>query len=284
MPAADLGPLTLSEILDRMFTIYRKKFLLLASVAALPYIFIVPFFALLFLAGAFPSISTTAQAPPDPKQIEGIMIFVFILFAGFMLCGFLAWLATTAAVWEIQMGREPTIRGAYGMAWRRIGTSLVAGVLGALAVFTGYVLLIIPAIFVGLALSLTGAVIIGEDEGAIDSLKRSWKLTSGYRWRIFVAMFICNAISTVICYIFILPPLFLTPFLVRGGSFPSWFIAVLGMAYFLGLVLPAPLLAIALCLIYYDARVRKEGFDLQRMMDTLPPPIQPSAGPVPEAG
>ena len=46
------------------------------------------------------------------------------------------------------------------------------------------------------------------------------------------------------------------------------FIVIVALSWYL----PAPLLAIALCLIYYDARVRKEGFDLQRMLDALPPP------------
>ncbi len=36
-----------------------------------------------------------------------------------------------------------------------------------------------------------------------------------------------------------------------------------------GGAISGPLLVIALALLYYDTRVRKEGFDLQLMMDSL---------------
>ena len=54
-------------------------------------------------------------------------------------------------------------------------------------------------------------------------------------------------------------------------SAPIWFGIISILASILGAVIPAPLIAIASCLIYYDARVRKEGFDLQRLLDELPP-------------
>ena len=51
MALVETGPLTLGEILDRMFTIYRKNFLLLVGISGIPYgalIVVVGFFVALF--------------------------------------------------------------------------------------------------------------------------------------------------------------------------------------------------------------------------------------------
>jgi hypothetical protein len=45
--------------------------------------------------------------------------------------------------------------------------------------------------------------------------------------------------------------------------------AVMAVGSFVGASLAGPLLTIALTLAYYDARVRKEGFDLELMMSNL---------------
>jgi hypothetical protein len=68
-----------------------------------------------------------------------------------------------------------------------------------------------------------------------------------------------------------LPVILVSAFVFAQGSAPIWFSIVSGLASVLGAVLPAPLLAIASCVIYYDARVRKEGFDLQQLLNELPP-------------
>jgi len=47
--------------------------------------------------------------------------------------------------------------------------------------------------------------------------------------------------------------------------------AFMSLAFFLALLLTMPLATIAISLEYYDARVRKEGFDLQLLIATLEP-------------
>jgi hypothetical protein len=47
--------------------------------------------------------------------------------------------------------------------------------------------------------------------------------------------------------------------------------AISSVGTFISTSLVGPLATIALTLIYYDQRVRKEGFDLQLMMSTMQP-------------
>ena len=90
------------------------------------------------------------------------------------------------------------------------------------------------------------------------------------------------AVSTAITYGIQIPLLIVSAASFTPGTSPVWFVILNALASILGSVIPAPLLAIASCLIYYDARVRKEGFDLQRLLDQLPPPAPGEAGAAPE--
>jgi hypothetical protein len=284
MAGVETGPLTLSEILDRMFSIYRKNFLMLVGIAGLPYagIAVITGFlvglAALVVSGGSPDAARIGVGAAGGIFLIVIIVMVFV----FIVAAILASLGTYAAVWDIQVGRKTGIKRAYRIAWSHAGSAILAGILAGLAMLAGFVLLIIPGIIVYLALSLIYPVIIAEDSGGAESLGRSWELTKGYRWKIFVAMLVSFAVSAAITYGIQIPMLVIASVSFTQGNAPVWFVILNALASVLGSVVPAPLLAIASCLIYYDARVRKEGFDLQRMLDQLPPPTPGEAGTAPE--
>jgi Membrane domain of glycerophosphoryl diester phosphodiesterase len=284
MAGVETGPLTLSEILDRMFSIYRKNFLMLVGIAGLPYAgvtvvigFLVGIAALIS-AGGTPDAARIGVGAVGAVFLVVIIVMVFI----FIVAVILASLGTYAAVWDIQVGRTTGIKRAYGVAWSHVGAAILAGILAGLAMIAGFVLLIIPGIIVYLALSLIYPVIIAEDSGGAESLGRSWELTKGYRWKIFVAVLVSFAVSTAITYGIQIPMAVIGSVSFAAGNMPVWFVILNALASVVGSVVPAPLLAIASCLIYYDPRVRKEGFDLQRMLDQLPPPVPGEASGAPE--
>jgi hypothetical protein len=283
MAGVETGPLTLGEILDRMFSIYRKNFLMLVGIAGLPYAGVIVVIG--FLVG-LAALVATGSAPDAARigigAVGGIFLVVIIVMVFvFIVAAILASLGTYAAVWDIQVGRKTGIKRAYGVAWSHAGSAILAGILAGLAIIAGFFLLIIPGIIVYLALSLIFPVIIAEDSGGAESLGRSWELTKGYRWKIFVAVLVTFAVSSAITYGIQIPMLVIASVSFTQGNAPVWFVIINALASVLGTVVPAPLLAIASCLIYYDARVRKEGFDLQRMLDQLPPPVPGEAGAAP---
>jgi hypothetical protein len=281
MVTVETGPLTLGEILDRMFTIYRRNFVLLVSIAGIPYaglIVVGGFLAGLAAVIGAGSIADFPQIGSGPAA--GIFLVVIIVMGLiFIVVAILSSIGTYAAVWDIQIGRTPGIRRAYSVAWSHAGAAIVAGILSSLATAAGFLLLIIPGIIVWLALSLVYPVIIAEDSGGSDALRRSWELTKGYRWKIFVASVVTGIVSLAITYGIQIPLLVVSTVVYPKGSAPIWFTILNALGSVLGGVIPAPLLAIATCVIYYDARVRKEGFDLQRLLDELP---QENAGASPQ--
>ena len=118
---------------------------------------------------------------------------------------------------------------------------------------------------------------------------RSKQLSEGHRWRI-VGMGLCILMIGIVLGIgigalnqFLLPKLTMNP--VRQ--------AVLGQALqqILNLLL-APFSSIAWILLYYDLRIRKEGFDLEVLAKSMsaprgffpPPQKSPPAPPAPMQG
>jgi hypothetical protein len=122
-----------------------------------------------------------------------------------------------------------------------------------------------------LAWSLVVPVTVREGGGLRATMRRSRSLTAGRRGRIF-AIYLLIFLLTYSVQI-----LFQTPYYILAGvgvfsrhvNHGSLTLMVSAIGSFLSKSFVGPLLEIAFTLIYYDERVRKEGFDLQLMMSTL---------------
>jgi hypothetical protein len=121
-------------------------------------------------------------------------------------------------------------------------------------VFMGLVLLIVPGIMIacGLALGAT-ALVLEKLPAASDALQRSWSLTHGYRAKVFAALFV-----TII--------LLMIPVIGMGVvSAVVGLEALFTIASVVLSVLITPFLYVTVTVLYYDLRVRKEGFDLEML-------------------
>jgi hypothetical protein len=143
------------------------------------------------------------------------------------------------------------------------GTAATAGLdrlpMAAGLMLTGFALLLVPlAVFAGLAVSTPALVI--ENIGAGAALQRSWSLTRRFRLRT-IGLLLLTAILIGI------------PFLgvtLLVTMLPSDAAILLAQALsLLVLLILTPLIYCVLTLLYYDLRVRKEGFDLQVLADSL---------------
>ncbi|PYV11776.1 MAG: hypothetical protein DMG23_03280, partial [Acidobacteria bacterium] len=109
-----------------------------------------------------------------------------------------------------------------------------------------------------------------ENITAREALKRSRVLTKGQFGRIFLAGILTLIISWVIAFVIQGPfSVAATLMVVNKVQPPAWLNLVSMIAGGLSGAFAGPLYAIALALIYYDVRVRKEGYDLQLMVEAL---------------
>ena len=261
-----LRPLSTSELLDRTFHLYKNNFLLFVGITAIPQLAIL----LLRVLGA---------AIAASGDVTGVFVTIAIATLANLVAIEIAHAAIVIAVSELHLDRAASIRSSYGGAkssmLRVFGISLAIGI----AVGIASVFLLIPGIYLALAWSLAIPVTVLEGGGLGVSTSRSKELTQGTRWRILVTYVLLIILTFVVSFIIELPMEFLARLFTRSN--PSGTLALLqlmqGLGNFLSTSLVGPLVTIALTLIYYDQRVRKEGFDLQLMMASLQPGPEPPA-------
>ncbi|HKW57949.1 MAG TPA: glycerophosphoryl diester phosphodiesterase membrane domain-containing protein [Candidatus Acidoferrum sp.] len=268
MAAIDLRPMTLGEVLDRTFTLYRQRFLLFAGISALPFLVLLLFrFAILLLTKFSFENPTPGQGP---AFLGGFVASLFgTLFLTFILVG-IAEAATIWAVSELYLGREASVAAAYTNSKGRIlavlGTILLVGLASGVA----FILLIIPGIYVSCRLAVAIPATIVEQESPPTSMERSWQLTDGHTWEMFLLLLLVWVISYAVGILFQLPVFFFT-FTAALTKHPVG-VGVTAYSYvaeFVSQVLAGPVGTISAALMYYNLRVRKEGFDIQHLLGSL---------------
>src|SRR6202035_4780402 len=123
----------------------------------------------------------------------------------------------------------------------------------------------IPAIVVVYVRSAIAVpTIVLERVSGLRGLQRSWQLVSGRFWptfgRLLLLALISSIISSVVAAVFELPGSAIAP----NNTFVFDQVASAIAAVFVG-----PITYIGVTLLYYDTRIRKEGFDIEMLARSL---------------
>lgn len=153
---------------------------------------------------------------------------------------------------------------------------------------------VILIVALALGFSIGMPVCIAEQKPAWESLHRAWKLSKGTRGRIFVLFLLVVVLTMVLSmagYMLSIMVAAVASLLGRDAAFAAAAAVIAGLLYSLasigGQILLTPVSWIALVLFYYDQRMRKEGFDIEWMMQQAglvpgqAPPGPPPAAPAP---
>jgi hypothetical protein len=298
---AELRPSSLGEILDRTAQMYRSHFLLYFGIAAIAASTVLVPKLMGYLLLSLYTRGNATQFAAISVLISGFMGLISLLPMALSMA------AIAHAVAANYLGQITTIRQAYSSIrgrWYRYVLILLAtysysfapifvaaGVMGAVsaAVSASFsrnlvvgvlVVLILMALVAACWWLLRWALAIPasllEDLKVHRSLKRSATLTKGARGRIFVMVLLVLAVVTMISYAVQIPMLFLF-FLHKGQlTFATQMFSSFGV--FLSSSFVIPIWSIALTLFYYDQRIRKEGYDVEWLMeqaaltpDAMPP-------------
>lgn len=197
-------------------------------------------------------------------------VAVLVLFMGVY---FFAYAATTVAVSDVCLGNAPSFYRSYRKILGPVVLLLVITTLLQTLVTMIGLLLIIPGLLLAVWLLVTAPVVVLERKAAFGAFKRSKQLCDGSHWRNAAVLLLTILISAVVGMVVGA----MSGALLRGieGAFPELFsdwminwllIAVLAVVQH-GLVTPISL--ISLVLVYYDRRVRKEGYDTKTLAEDL---------------
>ncbi len=265
-----LRPLTLGELLDRAFQLYRSRFGIFVGIAAVAYL---PVFVLQTLTLWLPK-----AISPGVGTATGLATLGFTAVMGFLLLVVLRLLGVAAA----NSATIIVVSAAYleqpitvGEAYRRVSSMMLRVffiMIGmGIGIGIGTVLLIVPGVILFLMWALAIPVTVLEDTGFGESLSRSRELTAGHRGRVFAIYLLYFALILAL-EVGLAAPLGVFVAL-KGGQAAVAMTPIIGVLNailtFMIESLVTPILSISLSMMYYDERVRKEAFDIHLMMSAL---------------
>lgn len=167
--------------------------------------------------------------------------------------------------------RRVGVGAAFGFALSRFGSLLAASIMTGILIGFGFLFCLIPGFIFWTWYAFFAQVIVVEGLPASASLDRSKRLGEGYRWRIFGIIFLIGLLSNMIPTFlnlgleFVLPASETVP--IAGGDVrvvPNFGNQVIHtLVTYLVTILFAAYQAVCLTLLYFDLRIRKEGYDLE---------------------
>lgn len=147
---------------------------------------------------------------------------------------------------------------------RRLPALLAAAFLVGLLTIGGFVLCILPGIALTALYTVVTPAMMIEEIGPVEGMRRSWRLVKPRFWGVLGIVALAWLISAFIGNLLGGAPSAIGTIL--GGSFAWLWIAVGAV---LASIVSAPITAIVDTLLYFDGRIRNEGFDLQVMAQDL---------------
>lgn len=275
--ANDLRPLKIGEILDRGFKVFFRNLAPLVIVSAIT---VVPI-AIISLLIRLAVLPDTAFVGDDGQIVilsEDDETRANIGTAVSGLLGFVGALVTAASLHHViadaYVEHTPDWRSSLRAAIRRLGPVLIATlaifvIIGApivLAVLSGaaflVLLLISLVIYLGIATSFAIPALMRERIGGFRAVSRSFELVSGRWWRSFAVLLVAG----IILMLFILVVGGILGAAIGGSTSSVSTLLALRAVVETGIsVVLFPLFVAFITVLYFDHRVRREGYDLEQL-------------------
>lgn len=285
MSTPQLRPLGIGEILDVSLKIATRNAGTLLRIV-------------LFVVAPAQALSALIQVSATPDYDPGQGIFgpsfdttgteteTWTIFAGFAVAGLIGFLAGQLAtgacfkaVAQAYLAEQPTWRDSLAFALRRFRSILWIVVLGGFLTVLGFLLLIVPGIYLAVSFAVALPVLMTEGLRGRKALGRSRRLVKGRWWRTAILLVIAGLLISIVGGGITAAVSALT---LGSPDDPVVVFMVGALAGTLGALVTTPFSAAYHTVLYFDLRVRQEAFDLQLLAQNLG--VEPPEGwtPLPE--
>jgi hypothetical protein len=281
-----MRPLRVGEILDVSINVITKNFLtflkiVLVLVIPVQIVSVIVLVSTVNDPDLLPKFGTSngtvsntdAAAYIGGQAVVGVLSL--ILFA-------IATAACFKAVGDAYLGSKPDWRSSLRFAARRFHSVLWVTILVGITSTLGLILVIAPGIWLWFSYAVAVPALLFEGLKGTSAMSRSFRLVRGRWWATAGAILSAYLIASVISGIL--------QSLVSALVFTDVGKSVLGVAVVnavangIGQLITTPFPAAVTAVVYYDLRVRKEGFDLQLLAERLGvTPPGTASGPPPGA-
>jgi hypothetical protein len=273
MSATRLRPRRVGEILDAAIKMYvgnARTLMGLTAVVVIPMRLLAGIVLLSTLpngsdvpGGTF-SVSSGSQTASDRAAVlgaNGVLLVIELVAAALVTAACVK--AVSDAYLDQPVGAGPSLRFAVRRLPRLIGLEIVMW----LGLIVAFILLIIPGIWLYAAWSVAVPALLIERRGAFRSLGRSRRLVKGRWWATAAVLIVANLMVTLIAGA-------IEALLIAVASLPSrpsLLLAVTAstVSGIVASIITQPFQATTVTLLYYDLRMRREGYDLHVLADQL---------------
>ncbi len=246
----------MGEILGDAFALYRRHWqnlIVIVAVIVIPLSFVQVALGELWIREGL----THEELRNGVRVVDGAFVAGALASLVIAATSILMWTVLTGAITRAAagtfLGRDLEIGESYRYGFSRFWSIVLIGVLSALAIVGGFILLIVPGFIVLTHLTCAIPAMVIEDQRGRAALRRSWNLVRGRGWPVFGTIIVAGLISGIV------NGLLTAPF----GD--NW--AARSIAASIASVLTMPYMALVGVFIYLDMRVRKEQYaaaDLER--------------------
>jgi len=248
---------TVSEIVDAAFALYRQhalQYMVVTALATSP---------LLVLELV---VSNGSRALPAPIDLS---LRASLLALAVQLASWVTYSLMSAAVVKLgaaaYLGEEPDVAATVREVLPRVPSILVAGVLRVPLFMLGFLCFVVGIFYVFARYFALDPVIVLEGKGPVEAFGRASELSRGRKRHIF------NTLALVLL-IYVILSLGVSAFALALHSVVLTL--VISSAF---TIVAYPVIGLTEMLLYYDMRIRGEGFDLEQMAGALdgPAPVAP---------
>jgi hypothetical protein len=256
-------PMSVGRILDQVFRIYKDnfiRFIAIIAVIQIPILLLSSFQQMLFLQLIKNSETGAALIALTTLPTVFLAMLGQTLSSG----------ALTRSVAETYLGHDMSVGQVYKHVLPKLLTLILASLLVGLCVGIGFLFFVVPGVIFGLWFAMTTPAIIMEDLQVTTGMSRSRALAKGNLGKVLSVGFLVFLLAIVISIPFQFAGTWMTRTVAKEN--PTLSLLITQLAGTIGTLITMPIGAIASILLYYDLRIRKEGFDLQMMAESIHSP------------
>ena len=292
MNRPELRPLSVGEIVDAAIKMIRANARVLFTISAIVLIPLGLIQGFITALGIPDAIDTIYSFPVDgtvtDDELNALLSttvqLLVVALATVIVTGLGSVLvqgASAKALSDLYQGAEPSWQDSLRFGLRRFFPILWATVLIGVASAFGLILYLVPGVWLFTSWSVTVPALVVESKGPVQAMGRSFELVRRRFWPVLGAVALSYLVYFAVSQVISLITGAIT---LTGGATPSggdlWISAV---GSTITSVLVVPFMAAVFIVLYFDLRVRAEGYDLQVMaaevQQTQPPPQLPPTEP-----
>ena len=274
-----LRPLSIGEVLDAGFRLLRHRFgtlMVCVLAAGLP----LSVLRTIIIASTDPDyydVNAVQFGDPPTEVIVGQIVAGLVFFLGVLIAIAACFRVISAAYLGEPVTPGQSLRAGIRRVPAMVGSAIVLGILAfvvliilamLVAVFRPFIFVLIAGLaYLSVKWSLVFPAIVAEKAGPLHAINRSWTLTEDHWWRSFAILLVLFLIALVL--VIALQFGLIGAFSAIDSISPIALAVIDTLFNVMVIAVIYPLAAAIITVLYYDTRVRSEGFDLQLLAESI---------------